>query len=413
MLDVETVDPWFVMLSPTEPVRGGVAALGTTEPEPEVIESIDHAALRETALAEAETFIGKIRPKLDRIDDPARRIFEIMACGRYRAGSVEKTRFTENWELWQDTLRLHVEQGTPIPVTLPSYPFKIPNPVKVRRRSPDMAELLNLQRLIELSHAISLVHEPGAVMHVISDGMIYGPLFGVSDHEARCYRADAEQMIRDLDAEKTITMVDMLDDVILDRHALRRSKMTPGSRNVTVASVQDEFDDVKARLEPKVRKWWDDNADDAHRKYLVRNLTANMNTHSEAVHLLSQVLSRTVAGEDIAEAAEEMRAVGDHILKRADEYALRFTLTLYTLRVMNMVQRFYPQSIRGTVHPKPGQWGFHLVNKFTNVFPWQGVAVQKPNGQWRVRTELDAKLRGAIPVHLPNDPFPYYYREIS
>jgi len=75
-----------------------------------------------------------------------------------------------------------------------------------------MAELLNLQRLIELSHAISLVHEPGAVMHVISDGMIYGPLFGVSDHEARCYRADAEQMITDLRAEKTITMVDMLDD---------------------------------------------------------------------------------------------------------------------------------------------------------------------------------------------------------
>ena len=85
----------------------------------------------------------------------------------------------------------------PVPVTLPSYPFKIPNPVKVRRRSPDMAELLNLQRLIELSHAISLVHEPGATMHVISDGMIYGPLFGVSDHEARCYRADAEQMITD------------------------------------------------------------------------------------------------------------------------------------------------------------------------------------------------------------------------
>ncbi len=392
-LDVETVDPWFVMLSPTEPVRGGVAALGIADPEPEVVESIDHGSIRATALDEAETFVDKIRPRLDRIDDPARQIFEIMACGRYRAASVEKTRFAENWELWQDTLRLHVEQGTPIPVTLPSYPFKIPNPVKVRRRSPDMAELLNLQRLLELSHAMSLVHEPGAVMHVISDDIIYGPLFGVSEHEARCYRADAEQMITDLQAEKTITMVDMLDDV--------------------VASVQDEFDDVKARLEPKLRKWWVDNTDDAHRKYLVRNLTANMNTHAEAVHLLSQVLSRTVAGEDVMDAAEDMRAVGDHILRRADEYALRFTLTLYTLRVMNMVPRYYPHSIRGTVHPNPGQWGFHLVNKFTNVFPWQGVAVLKPNGQWRVRTELDAKLRGAIPVHLPNDPFPYYYRELS
>ncbi|MCP3805054.1 hypothetical protein NLX83_37885 [Allokutzneria sp. A3M-2-11 16] len=52
------------------------------------------------------------------------------------------------------------------------------------------------------------------------------------------------------------------------------------------------------------------------------------------------------------------------------------------------------------------------MNKHTSVFPWQGVAVRKASGVWRVRGEVTARLRGAVPVHLPDDPYPFCYKEI-
>ncbi|MCP3805055.1 hypothetical protein NLX83_37890 [Allokutzneria sp. A3M-2-11 16] len=102
------VDPWFVMLSPTEPVRGEVARLSGLDRAPEVVAELDYGALREGTIAETERFVGGRWPALSKVDDPSLRVFELMAAGRYRAGSAERTRFAGNWELRRDTPHRHV-----------------------------------------------------------------------------------------------------------------------------------------------------------------------------------------------------------------------------------------------------------------------------------------------------------------
>lgn len=73
----------------------------------------------------------------------------------------------------------------------------------------------------------------------------------------------------------------------------------------------------------------------------------------------------------------------------------------------------YPKSIRGTVHPKPKQWGIHLVNRHTRIFPWHGVAYKNESEIWKIKYEFDARRMKARPVHIKGDLYPFYYEAIE
>lgn len=64
------------------------------------------------------------------------------------------------------------------------------------------------------------------------------------------------------------------------------------------------------------------------------------------------------------------------VQKQSSDAAFEFTAKLVTLRITNAVLNKYKGSIRATVHPKHGQFGIHLVNSHSRVFPWQGVVIK-------------------------------------
>ncbi|KAH7210304.1 Pyoverdine/dityrosine biosynthesis protein-domain-containing protein [Fusarium oxysporum] len=81
---------------------------------------------------------------------------------------------------------------------LPAFPFKSANKVeKVLGTLPDKAEELALARLNSICVTIGQFYEPGAGLTVISDGLVYNDLLGISDQETWRYgsalRAMAER----------------------------------------------------------------------------------------------------------------------------------------------------------------------------------------------------------------------------
>ncbi|KAJ3525313.1 hypothetical protein NM208_g11695 [Fusarium decemcellulare] len=81
---------------------------------------------------------------------------------------------------------------------LPAFPFKSANKVeKVLGALPDKAEELALGRLNSMCATIGHIYEPGAELTIISDGLVYNDLLGISDQETWRYgsalRAMAER----------------------------------------------------------------------------------------------------------------------------------------------------------------------------------------------------------------------------
>ncbi|KAK5655554.1 hypothetical protein OQA88_5485 [Cercophora sp. LCS_1] len=71
---------------------------------------------------------------------------------------------------------------------LPAFPFKSANKVeKVLGTLPDKAEELALNRLNTMCVTIAKFYEPGAELTVISDGLVYNDLLGISDLETWRY----------------------------------------------------------------------------------------------------------------------------------------------------------------------------------------------------------------------------------
>ncbi|MDQ6784232.1 MAG: isocyanide synthase family protein [Actinomycetota bacterium] len=391
---LEEIDPSFIYLSPTVMETSEFEALDAYDDpiEPGVIKSFDYAGPRQETVARAESFLGGIGNRLSKLPTVYDRVFAIMEAKRYRAGTMTQTRFAENKDLFRPVLERHINDGSPLEFVLPSFPYKFSNPVKVARKAPDMAEILCLSQLYEICHCLSSVYEGGARMVIISDGHLYHKMFGISEYEAVEFRDQIKEMISMLGFDRSIEIVDMQD---------------------LIRSRQERYDLIWHELEPVFAKWWAQNPDNERLCSLIKSSAPNINTAGEVTHDLVQMATKDILHEtDQDETLANFQKVRDRVRERSEDGAFEFALTLYTLKELNLVEQCYPQAIRATVHPKPGQWGIHLVNRQTRVFPWQGVAVHKlSNDRWTVKYEFEAIRRRAVPIHIKGELFPFYYEE--
>lgn len=389
---VEEIDPSFIHMHPAVMERSDFEALEEyVEPvEPRVLESFDYRAQVGATVEIAEEFVAAVRGRLHRHETVYDRVFDIIRSKRFRAGTVTQTRFDENKELFRPIVEEHIAEGSPLEFVLPSFPFKHNNPVKVGRRSPDMAEVLCLCRLHEICHAMSRVYEPGARFTIIADGLVYRDMFAITDHEARSYRDRAQAMVGELGFADTIEVTDM--EYLID-------------------SRREVFDFVSERLRPVFGEWWRGHPEDLRRASLIQASTANLNTAESVTQDLVQMATKDVLLGTDDDALASLETIKAQTVERAEQGAFEFALFLYVLSEIDLVPSCYPGAVRATVHPKPGQWGLHLVNRESRVFPWQGVAYRNENGQWRIKYELEMKRDRATPVHVRGDDemFPFYY----
>lgn len=390
---VEEIDPSFIHMHPAVMERSDFEPLESyNEPvEPCLLDAFDYRHQAQLTAQRAEEFVSTIQKRLNRLDSAYDRIFDIMRSKRFRAGTVTYTRFDENKELFRPIVERRMEEGLPLEFVLPSFPFKHKNPVKVSRRSPDMAELLCLCRLHEICHALGRVYAPGARFVIISDGMVYRDMFGVTEHEALSYRDRSREMVGQLGFDDTIEITDM---------------------QYLVDSRRELFDFVQERLEPVFAQWWRENPDDLRRASLIQASTANVNTAESVTHDLVQMATKDVLLDTPEEdAVSTLETIKTQTVQRAEQGAFQFALFMYVLREIDLVPSCYPGAVRATVHPKPTHWGLHLVNRESRVFPWQGVAYRNQNGQWRIKYEFEVARARATPVHVrgDDDMFPFYY----
>ncbi len=390
---VAEIDPSFIHMHPAVMERSDFDALEDyNEPiEPRLIEEFDYERQAQATVKTAEEFISTVSSRLDRLETVYDKIFDVIRSKRFRAGTAKQTRFDENKELFRPVVEQHVADGSPLEIVLPSFPFKHNNPVKVSRKTADMAEVLCLSRLYEICHALRHVHEPGAKVVIVSDGMVYREMFGVTRHEAITYRDRVRRMIAELGFEDAIEVTDMED---------------------LIDSRQEIFDFVAERLRPVFAEWWSTHPDDLRRASLIQASTANVNTSGSVTHDLVQMATKdALVGSEGPGAVSTLETIKSATVDRAEQGAFEFALFLYVLKEIDLVGRCYPRALRGTVHPKPGQWGLHLVNRESRVFPWQGVAYRNEHGKWRIKYEFEAVRRRATPVHVRGDDemYPFFY----
>jgi hypothetical protein len=171
----------------------------------------------------------------------------------------------------------------------------------------------------------------------------------------------------------------------------------------------DEFEATRAEVLTEVEAHWDE-PDDGFRDELIDSMRLGTNTvavNAAAVQLLKW--------SEVPEAPELFRAMREAVEERGRATAFAYMVFLVTIRRMELIDRVFADAVRGTVHPKVGQYSPLLADPTTAIAPWHGVAVVHPDGS--VNTVYESKLyehheryRG---VYLPREYTPFFYEELT
>lgn len=259
-----------------------------------------------------------------------------------------------------------IEDRLPIQFVLPAFPFKDQNPFRTctEPAQPDMGEIALLLHLHSIALSISQIYSYGCSWVVLSDGTLYSHMFGIGPDEAKRYltclrswrnRLNLQQTIHLLDLEECCTTVGLTPEPTSEIGL-------PFAEAQQVAQVVHEASAADARVA-------------VHIELLARGMAWNLNTQdlvaTSGKPRLWDALQSLRADFPSARAASR-GSLRRRLADLAFDTAVAYASTNLVLQMSNAVGLSFPQALRATVHPKPGQVA---VPRSGAVYPWNGVAL--------------------------------------
>lgn len=98
----------------------------------------------------------------------------------------------------------------------------------------------------------------------------------------------------------------------------------------------------------------------------------------------------------------------------ARETAFEYMVFLTVIKEMRLISERFPTAVRGTVHPKPGQYAPRLTHPSVHIAPWHGVGILLPDGHVNSVYEAHvwANPQGFRGVYLAGEYTPFFYEQI-
>ncbi|MFZ4842597.1 L-tyrosine/L-tryptophan isonitrile synthase family protein [Mycetocola saprophilus] len=282
-----------------------------------------------------------------------------------------------------------IGEARPIEIVIPSFAGRPHNPAAHRRVAPDLGELYALQLLKNISDTVAKIYAPGAIFTLLLDGRAYRGFYGYSDQEGMPYVRNLRNQIDQLGARGQIDVVEMYD---------------------LISARSKELSEIDSRVRNELKARWSDSLF-PQRSNLIRALRQG----TETTAISSAFIEIYKAGQySPTELQGFFRQAEIIVYERAEETAFEYAVLMTKLKELDIIGRAFPRAIRGTVHPKPGQYAPRMKNPKTRISPWHGVAILTKSGE--IITEYETLVYQDFEcyraVFIRGDEAPFYYEEI-
>lgn len=251
-----------------------------------------------------------------------------------------------------------VERKDRLAFVVPACPFKDQNPLRTLSGPayPDAGELSFLVALHILALALYQVHPFGADFVILSDGRLYADIFGISEPDALRYAEHLREFRNRLNLQGTVNILDLAD--VLDSFA---AAIGQDAYAAALEGIRGAVRALAAEVGPE---------QDAF-NVLVRGMRSNVASR-DLLGSVDPELAWDVLAADTAEnLPPEAKPLWEEIQGRAIEAAVEYAAINLLLKHFDVLHRTFPDALRGTVHPKPGQIA---LPSHGSMYPWNGVA---------------------------------------
>ncbi|KID60733.1 Isocyanide synthase xanB [Metarhizium brunneum] len=256
-----------------------------------------------------------------------------------------------------------VRKNEPIQLTMPAFPCKSANREnKVLGHLPDLGEELGMSRLNDIAVAIKNVYQPGALVNIASDGILFNDIIGVSDEETWEYSEE----LRAIAKEKKLDYIVFLYPQVL-------IGMMPASE-MTREKYISTADECRALLEAQHGSTLKEI------EALIKSDSDTNSTYCGMVKFLQTELFGALAGKSYRERQKLQKNSAKKMMQRSEA----FTLAIRTNRSLDVRLSMHPSSgvAKLSVALVPSPKGFFQRS------PWHScVAIDSEGGYHCVHSE--------------------------
>lgn len=294
--------------------------------------------------SEWENFLKLELPKDDSYTEMARCIYGLL-CNPQIGSSRNAT--NNDKEIFISRVLPLLEQKKRLLFILPGFPFKDQNRFRVPYDAAcvDFSEISFLIRLHNLIQALYQVHPFGAEALVLSDGRLYQDIFYIDSKDVDDYQWRLHDFRNKLNIQGDVSIIDLKD--LIER----------ADESGEVSKIIECIEEVISNRFKKEDFF----------QGLVQGMKWNMNSRKLLEDYCDDDAWSIIrcSRNDIK---EDLLVAWDWYHKLAEEAATKYAATNLMLKWTNLLQKFFPESIRCTVHPKENQFALAMN------YAWNGVA---------------------------------------
>lgn len=287
--------------------------------------------------------------------------------------------------LFTQVIYRRVVKGEKIPMVLPAFPFKSPNSQsKTLGVLPDKAEEIALQCLDGLCKNIERIYTPGAELFIVSDGIVYSDILGVSCKDVWNYgsglRSFAEQR---------------LDNI----HFVRISTLTGSEEPLTA----EEYEAQSPKLREKLIELY------LPSDYNVQDQKANDNNVLATYRGYCKFLLLDLANNP------EFAGLGKNAMKKKASI-LAEKMLVRGKAFAAAIRDNFTEHVRLSIHPSNGQdkVSISVIGQTTGLAmsPWHGTLLVSSDGSFSIRHRQELESDPKYELVYQNGR-PSYFRERS
>lgn len=327
-----------------------------------------------------------IRPRTES-EDVADKILSILLNGNFRRGNLEL--INRHRESLHGRISRRTMRAERLQIILPGFPFKDQNPLTTRHSLDfvDLGEYLFMAQTRDIIESVRAVYPPGLKFAVLTDGLVHADIFANGERERIRQYSENFQAIRDIMGLKDVEIMDMSIVVEAEGEFLKTQ------RNIRDTLVRLQRDSGVVKRYMRSLRWG-----------VLVNISGMGYGYNDFKNFLK------IPEEELPR----------EVFERINESSLEYASFSLTMSYLNCVGRYFPDALRATVHPKDAaQIPLHLVNRSSQVFPYNGVPVVSESklasaGSIKRATRIlrycdVLQHEDAIACFLPGQNEPFYY----
>jgi len=294
--------------------------------------------------SEWENFLKVELPKDDTYIEMANCIYDLL-CNP-QIGSSKNAINNDKISFVNHILPL-LEQKKRLLFILPGFPFKDQNKFRVPYDAScvDFSEISFLLRLHSLIQALYQVHPFGADALVLSDGRLYQDIFCVDSQEVEMYQWRLHDFRNKLNIQGDVSIIDLKD--LIER----------ADENGEISKIIEHIETVICNAFKKEDFF----------QTLVQGMKWNMNSR-KLLKEFNNIDAWEIIKGNRNDIKKDLLETWDWYHDVAEAAAVKYASTNLMLRWTDLLCKFFPESIRCTVHPKKNQFALAMN------YAWNGVA---------------------------------------